>query len=124
MRFLAGVLACGVLVCTTPAHAQTAPALLVVAEATLLLDLSTTLDVKNHAAPWQLNASESNPLLGRHPSDVKLLAYFAVVMGGTALGYRLLPEDYRPLAMAGVIVLEAYCVHRNLKNGMSFTLLF
>lgn len=124
MRILAGLLLCGVLFVPTPARAQMAPTLLVVAEATLLLDLGTTLDIKNHAAPWQLNASESNPLLGRHPSDVKLLGYFAVVMAGTAVGYRLLPEDYRPLAMSAIIVLEAYCVHRNLKNGMSFTLPF
>lgn len=118
MRFLAGILACGVLVCTTPARAQNA-ALLGVAEVSLLLDLSTTLDIKNH---YQLH--EMNPILGRHPSDLSVVAYFAVVMGGTAVGYHLLPREARPYAMGAIVALEAFCIHRNVRNGLSLTLPF
>jgi hypothetical protein len=35
-------------------------------------DMLTTLDIKNHP-----NLQELNPLLGAHPSDGKVLAYFA-----------------------------------------------
>lgn len=35
-------------------------------------DMLTTLDIKNHP-----NLVETNPLLGQHPSDARVLGYFA-----------------------------------------------
>src|SRR5450631_3019314 len=41
---------------------------------TELVDMSTTLDIKNHT-----NTYEANPALGDHPTDRRIITYFAGV---------------------------------------------
>lgn len=42
----------------------------------LAADMLTTLDIRHHSGMY-----ETNPVLGRHPSDAKVLAYFSACAG-------------------------------------------
>jgi hypothetical protein len=93
------------------------------------MDISTSLDIKNHqhdvlhdGSVW--HATESNPLLGRHPSDGTFLLYGAGVMAlHTALWY-FAPEEVRPFLDVAVIMVEIPFVTGNMSAGMGLKLPF
>jgi lipid II:glycine glycyltransferase (peptidoglycan interpeptide bridge formation enzyme) len=82
---------------------------------TLVLDAAQTLDIKNHP-----ELHEQNPILGNHPSDTKVIAYFA------AAGYahysitKALPTEYRATWQYGWAALELATIIRNRQLNLRF----
>ncbi|MGZ6124782.1 MAG: hypothetical protein ACXWLR_07470 [Myxococcales bacterium] len=91
-----------------PAASETA--LLVGAEALIVVDALQTLDVKNHPDLHEMNA-----LLGPHPTDARILGMSAAAMVGTAVAWYLLPEPWRNVLTGGIV---AYEVPNTVKNAM------
>jgi len=81
--------------------------------ATLAIDAAQTLDIKNHP-----ELHESNPILGRHPSDAKIVTYFV------AAGYahysitKALPTEYRAAWQYGWAALQIATIVRNRKLNL------
>jgi hypothetical protein len=107
VALLAGV----VIVCLTfEARADTPPSttvLLIAAETSLMVDMLQT------SSAIHAGLRESNPLLGPHPSDTKLLAYFSGCMLATAGITYLLPDDLRVFAPVLVLALEVPQIAQN-----------
>jgi hypothetical protein len=82
---------------------------------TLLLDASQTLDIKNHP-----ELHESNPLLGRHPSDVKIVAYFIGAGFAHNAITKQLPTEYRAAWQYGWAALEVATIIRNRQLNLRF----
>jgi hypothetical protein len=61
-------------------------------------------------------AFETNPLLGRHPSDAKLLAFSAVGVASHALVSLALPQPYRRLWQLAGAGLEIDAVASNART--------
>lgn len=81
--------------------------------ATYVVDYKQTLDIKNHPGMY-----ETNPILGKHPSDVKVRNYF-IASGVVTLGaVYLLPKDYRKYLIGGVLVLEVGVIGHNKYIGL------
>ncbi len=81
----------------------------------MYLDYRQTLDIKNHAGYTELN-----PIMGEHPSDVRIRNHFmigAVLHVGIA---RLLPGEYRAGWQYGVLAAEVLTIIHNRKIGLSF----
>jgi hypothetical protein len=96
------------------------PALEWVYQASAAADMLTTLDIKNHP-----NLQESNPIMGPHPSDGRVLAYFA---GYDLLHYgitRILVDVNAPRALVTgwelfTIGYETDLVVHNYRFGLRF----
>jgi hypothetical protein len=72
---LLAVIALVLYLCATAKADETdtsTPKLEWVYQAAAAADMLTTLDIKNHP-----NLVEENPILGQHPSDAKVIGYFA-----------------------------------------------
>jgi hypothetical protein len=82
-----------------------------------LVDMFTTLDIKNNS-----NVYETNPVLGPHPSDIKVISIFALGMGLTYEVATLLPKDFRRAFQIVSTVIELKCVNNNLSIGLLFAL--
>jgi len=82
---------------------------------TLLLDYSQTRDIKNHPGMY-----ETNPILGKHPSDDKIATYFVLAGVGHYLVTKALPAEYRPAWQWGAIGLETLVILHNKQIGLSF----
>ena len=89
--------------------------LLVASEAGLFLDWRQTLDIQSHS-----NFYESNPVLGRHPSNSLVNLYFATSMAGTYVIADHL-DEHRTLFLGGVTLLEVVTVLKNRRLGLSFS---
>src|SRR5689334_14817701 len=86
----------------------------VAAMAMIVADESLTLDIKNRVK-IEPNGHETNPILGRHPSDARIVLYGASVIAlHTALWY-IAPEEIRPLLDVAAIVVEVPYVSGNLR---------
>lgn len=62
--------------------------------------------------------SETNPVLGKHPTTARVHAYFAVTLVGHALIARALPRPYRTAWQAVWIGVEAMHVETNRAMGI------
>ncbi|MGZ3240710.1 MAG: hypothetical protein ACXWJK_10185 [Burkholderiaceae bacterium] len=82
---------------------------------TLMLDAAQTLDIKNHP-----NLYETNPLLGRHPSDTKIVAYFIGAGFAHDAVTKALPTEYRATWQYGWAALEIGTIIRNRKLNLRF----
>lgn len=82
---------------------------LVSAEQSLVLDMLTTMQFKTYW--WRM--SEINPILGEHPSDVKVLGYFALTMVGTGVLWQTLPAKARPLLYVLAAVEGYWFLHNS-----------
>lgn len=82
---------------------------------TLLLDAAQTLDIKNHPDLY-----ETNPLLGRHPSDVKIVAYFIGAGFAHNAITKKLPTEYRAAWQYGWAALEIATIIRNRQLNLRF----
>jgi len=81
--------------------------LLVGAETTLAIDaLQTTWGQRN-------NEWESNPILGRHPSDLAIVGYFGAAMVVTWALWQFLPPVWREIAAVVIIGVESWTIGRN-----------
>lgn len=78
-----------------------------------LIDYGQTLDIKNHPGMY-----ETNPLLGRHPSDTRIRNYF-IAAGLTHVGVtHLLPRKYREHWQLGTLILQVGAVDNNHRIGL------
>jgi hypothetical protein len=84
-------------------------------------DMLTTLDIKHHP-----HLQEENAILGPHPSDAKVVAYFA----GTTLLHALITKELVAGDVPAPIIrgweyvtigMEAGCVANNLRIGLRFS---
>jgi hypothetical protein len=82
---------------------------------TLLLDAAQTLDIKNHPDLY-----ERNPLLGRHPSDLKIGAYFIGAGFAHLAVTKQLPTEYRAAWQYGWAAFEVATIIRNRKLNLRF----
>ncbi len=88
-------------------------------QAAALGDMLTTLDIQHH--PYD---QESNPILGKHPSDSKVIGYFVL----TSLGHFLITQglvNHGLIKSAWIwegstISLELYWTQHNRMTGLSF----
>lgn len=130
----AAVLVCAVCVVALPARAAPAwldTTALVAAEASLAVDMLQTLDIKRHpdrtfqyygTTLVQPGMTETNPILGEHPSDAKVCAYFAGTMLLTGAAWYALPPRLRFLAPLAALILEVPQIGRNAGAGLSIRL--
>lgn len=84
---------------------------LFLAEFFLAWDLFQTLDIKNHP-----QLVETNILLGPHPSDAKIVAYFVFVIIATLFFWAVIPLPWNCAAFI-VAVVEAIQVNRNIRTS-------
>lgn len=78
-----------------------------------LIDYGQTRDIKNHAGMY-----ETNPLLGRNPSDARIRNYF-LASGVAHLGITyLLPRQYRSAWQWGTMAIELGVVAHNYSIGL------
>jgi len=78
-----------------------------------VVDHMQTLDIARHPGLY-----ETNPLLGRHPSDHAIYIHGAAVIVGHALTTYMLPEKYRLYWQASSLALELYVVNHNYELGL------
>src|SRR5947209_488416 len=76
-------------------------ALFVASQVAVLADLRTTLDIKNHPGGF-----EKNPILGRHPSDAKILALGGLSMAVQAATWYALPSPWRNVLSGVMLTVE------------------
>lgn len=80
-----------------------------------VMDWRQTLDIKRHPGMY-----ETNPILGRHPHDDKINAYFAGTLLAHAVVSYLLPGKYRHIWQGLSIGAEGYQVYANYQLGLRF----
>lgn len=85
----------------------------------LVVDARQTLDIKNHA-----NIREMNRILGDHPSDRRIKAYFALcIMGNIVATWlvatgRVADPAWWLAGQGAVIGVEWWCLLNNHKLGL------
>lgn len=84
-----------------------------VSELTYAIDMLQTLDIKNH-----VGHEESNPLLGKHPADARVVGYFAGCMALNAAVFALLPPKYRSVLPSVIVVYESSAINSNRAHGI------
>lgn len=94
------------------------------AESLIAVDVMQTLDLKNHrfvdgGDRGTLVVSEANPLLGKHPSDLRLVASAAA--GALAAGavWYAAPPKVRWFVPTFLLVVESVVVYQNARLGMT-----
>lgn len=83
-------------------------------ETVLAFDMMQTLDIQNH--PEQ---HETNPILGPHPADQQVLAYFAAIGAGVAVGYYYTPKSFRMYWPIVIIGMELPVILKNKSLGLT-----
>jgi hypothetical protein len=107
--------------------------LLVAAEASLAADMLQTLDIKRHPTygpeysgptvwPEPYNLHEINPVLGPHPSDATIVAYFAGSGLLTAGAWYVLPARWRFIVPVAVLAVEVPMIGHNMHIGLKMRL--
>jgi hypothetical protein len=82
----------------------------------LTADMSQTLDITRHSAQYR----ELNPILGQHPSQVKVVSYFTVSAASLiGLNY-VLPVKYAHALNWTSATVEAGFVAHNAHLGIRF----
>jgi hypothetical protein len=114
--FLAAVLFAVAVSFAKRAHASDYPVALEVSyQAVALADMAQTLDLRHMPGEW-----ETNPILGSHPSDAKVMGYFALTGAFHALVAGALPPREARVWEYITIGLEVGCVARNYSLGVRF----
>lgn len=86
-------------------------------EALIIADVSTSLDIKNHPRAWEMN-----PILGQHPSDLRLILT-GVTSGLLAAGlWYALPSRCRWVVPLFAGAAEIYIVGTSIGAGFRFRL--
>lgn len=78
-----------------------------------VVDWGQTLDIENHPG-----MSESNPILGRHPSRARINSYFLTAGILHAVAVHYLPAPWRPAFQAVSIGIEVDAVAHNARLGI------
>ncbi len=95
-----------------PTMAETT--LLIAAQTSSVLDMLQTLDIKRH--PEQLY--EINPLLGEHPSDARVLTYFAASAVIKTAAWYALPRGWRNIVPLLNLAVEIPLIAHNANVGL------
>jgi len=85
----------------------------VVVVTSLLVDMAQTLDIKNHEGLY-----ETNPILGKHPSDKKVVSYFLTCI----LGHLLIADSLgnkKVYWQHFILIPEIYIIGHNYELGLS-----
>jgi hypothetical protein len=88
-----------------------------VSSALLVADWAQTRQIARNAQMF----SETNPILGRHPSVGRVNAYFATALLLNYVIGRSLDSGWRSAWFVGVGSIEANVVQRNLSIGLSLS---
>lgn len=88
----------------------------IVSQSLLVADWAQTLDIQNHS-----DQHESNVLLGRHPSDAKVDAYFAGSMVANQLIANKLEGGWRTGFQCAIILIETAAVSNNHALGIKLS---
>lgn len=83
----------------------------------LAADWAQTRQIARNPQRWE----ELNPLLGSHPSEVRVRNYFLAVAAASAMLTVALPEEWRESAQLGQVKLEGLTVLRNRQIGLRFS---
>jgi len=78
-----------------------------------LVDYGQTRDIRNHPGMY-----ETNPLLGRNPSDARIRNYFLLAGTAHVAVTRLLPRAYRPYWQWSTLAVEVGVVAHNYHIGL------
>ena len=81
----------------------------------LLVDYRQTLDIKNHSSMYEIN-----PILGKHPSDLKITIYFIICsILFTAVSLYAYPVyDTALIIWLGIwSAMEVWAVQNNIRVG-------
>ncbi len=112
---VASVLALSALTCKADDWSKADTVRQTVVLTTLAVDMMQTLDIKNHPG-----LHETNPILGRHPSDHKVVTYFLVSAAAHTVLVQKLPAGWpRQSAQYGLIALELVVIAKNKKLGIN-----
>jgi hypothetical protein len=85
-------------------------------DTTLTLDFCQTMDIKHHDGIY-----ERNRILGSHPSDGKIIAYFATIGVGNHLVMQNLSPEWRTAWTVGIVAAELQTIIKNKKIGLKFS---
>lgn len=88
----------------------------VATSASLVIDMMQTLDIKNHQGMF-----ETNPVLGKHPSDMLIVGYFSSIIVGHSVAFYNLPMPVRIALDVVIMTFEARTIHNNVVRGYSLT---
>lgn len=88
--------------------------LFLAAEASLLIDTGQTLDIKRHDGYREMNA-----ILGRHPGDGAVVAYFGSVVVLSTAAYALLPDQWANILSRVILAVELPVIDSNARLGLS-----
>jgi hypothetical protein len=88
---------------------------LVAVETTLAIDMHQTFKIKNHPGMMEMN-----PVLGQHPSDLKIALYTGGWMVASAVACLVLPPPWRWMAMLAITSVELMAIQNNYHNGLGF----
>ncbi len=86
---------------------------LIVAQASSVLDMLQTLDIKRHPGEY-----ERNPIIGEHPSDARVLTYFAVSGVIKTAAWYLLPRGWRNIVPVVNLAVELPLIAHNANIGL------
>lgn len=90
-----------------------------------IIDWRQTMDIAKHPQTCGANQKcdselvETSEILGEHPSNAQINAYFSLGITAHVIVALLLPENFRAPWQAAGIVLEGYYVAHNFRVGLS-----
>lgn len=87
----------------------------VIASSLLVADWSQTIDLSQRHGYF-----ETNLILGRHPNEKRIDAYFGAVIIGQIIAADILPRKYRNYLINSTIGIEAIAVSHNAYIGINF----
>lgn len=89
--------------------------------ALLVVDWGQTLDVQKHPHKDGMAYTESNHILGAHPSRGQINTYFASAIVGNLAIAHLLPSKWRTGWLASVTVVEVVVTNHNRQLGVGIS---
>ncbi|HWP35229.1 MAG TPA: hypothetical protein VNM66_06505 [Thermodesulfobacteriota bacterium] len=88
--------------------------LFLAAQASLLVDMGQTLDIARHAG-----LEETNPVLGRRPSDGEVVAYFGAAALLATVAYAHLDGRAANLLSRAILAVQLPVIDRNARLGLA-----
>lgn len=82
----------------------------------LVLDCLQTLDIKNHPS-----LHEKNKILGKHPSDARIVIYFSVWIAASAATFFLCRPELSLLFFVILASVQLRVIPNNKRLGLRFT---
>ena len=90
------------------------PVLVVLASVLLAIDWRQTITIAKNPDKWH----EKNPILGEHPTTMRVNIYFAVCAICVAIGIYFLPQTWAIVGLGVLCVVEIYAVFNNFRIGI------